>query len=98
VVPGSVFEPTHKPADGAREKIAKYLRLEIFNRLSFLWLNSNSNSRFAIRISVGTHRFYMMTQTTLSDEEMVHATVFDIPGMLGAAKAHRQECLRHWQW
>ena len=37
--------------DGLREKIAKYLRLEIFSELSFLRLNSNSNSRFAIRNS-----------------------------------------------
>ena len=33
----------------AAEQIAKYLRLEISSGLCFLWFNSNSNSRFAIR-------------------------------------------------
>jgi hypothetical protein len=36
---------------GLRGKIAKYLRLEILSGLCFLWFNSNSNSRFAIRNS-----------------------------------------------
>ena len=35
----------------AAEQIAKYLRLEISSGLCFLWFNSNSNSRFAIRNS-----------------------------------------------
>jgi hypothetical protein len=39
----------------AKEKMAKYLRLENFSGLCFLRLDSNSNSRFAIRNSVSRH-------------------------------------------